>query len=312
MSFIEGKLKEFIDAAASEFDSTLSQDRAIPSEEDDTPRGHTLDALLADHKTRRDALWKRLHELEDEKKARGQFRLDEQRSTLQEKQAAMAQFEDIEMRKQMDYQLQEINNIKHPENEVAQLQAKDRLAATVSQLKDLKHHLRRELAHARERLAREETALSESEELKSVLETKYDQVDSPEAIRQYVSQNKGKRAIIRARQNQVMSELRDFLDMYYPPHPCQPAKNRRAHIDSSDEEDQGDAEELCDLKFLVEDLINAAVLAPENPYIDLVPGSYWPPYIETLVKANIAQRDPEDSLKIRLCDFRVSWDNDPS
>lgn len=63
MSFIEGKLKEFIATAATDFDSTLSQDRAIPSEEDGTPRGHQLDALLAEHKTRRDALWKRLHEV---------------------------------------------------------------------------------------------------------------------------------------------------------------------------------------------------------------------------------------------------------
>lgn len=86
----------------------------------------------------------------------------------------------------------EINTIKHPENEVAQLQAKDRLVATVSQLKDLKHHLSQELAHARERLAREEAALGESEELKSVLETKYDQVDSPEAIRQFVRYDRSK------------------------------------------------------------------------------------------------------------------------
>lgn len=38
--------------------------------------------------------------------------------------------------------------------------------------------------------------------------------------------------------------------------------------------------------------------------MELEPGTYWTPYIETLIKAGIAKRHPEEPRKLRLVDFR--------
>lgn len=62
---------------------------------------------------------------------------------------------------------------------------------------------------------------------------------------------------------------------------------------------------MCELKFILEDLMNLAVINPSDPYLRLEKGTYWTPYIETIVKAGIAVRHPEDSFRIRLVDFSV-------
>lgn len=51
--------------------------------------------------------------------------------------------------------------------------------------------------------------------------------------------------------------------------------------------------------------MNLAVIHPSNPYIQLEQGTYWPPYVETLIKAGIAVRHPDDALRIRLVDYRL-------
>lgn len=61
--------------------------------------------------------------------------------------------------------------------------------------------------------------------------------------------------------------------------------------------------EQCELKELLEELMNQAVDSPDNPYIKLVPGTYWSPYIQTLVKGGVVKYHPTDSSFIRINDF---------
>ena len=51
--------------------------------------------------------------------------------------------------------------------------------------------------------------------------------------------------------------------------------------------------------------MNLAVLKQHDPYLQLISGTYWSPYIEILIKARIAVRDPQNPSRIRLVDFRV-------
>jgi hypothetical protein len=55
---------------------------------------------------------------------------------------------------------------------------------------------------------------------------------------------------------------------------------------------------------IIEDLMNT-ISTDADPYMNLVPGTYWPPHIQTLVRARIAQYHPDDPLKIRLCDYSL-------
>lgn len=50
--------------------------------------------------------------------------------------------------------------------------------------------------------------------------------------------------------------------------------------------------------------MNLLVVQPDDPYMKLEPGTYWSPYIETLIKAGIAKRHPEEPKMLRLVDFR--------
>ena len=52
--------------------------------------------------------------------------------------------------------------------------------------------------------------------------------------------------------------------------------------------------------------MNQAFHNPENPYITLEPGTYWSPYIHTLLRSDIAEFHPEESDMIRLVDFRLT------
>lgn len=49
--------------------------------------------------------------------------------------------------------------------------------------------------------------------------------------------------------------------------------------------------------------MSLAVSRRDNPYLDLVPGMYWPPYVELVIRAGIAERHPSNPRLIRLCDF---------
>lgn len=51
--------------------------------------------------------------------------------------------------------------------------------------------------------------------------------------------------------------------------------------------------------------MNQAFSTPENPYIKLVPGTYWTPYIQTLANAGILRYHSKDSTLVRLEDFRL-------
>jgi centromere protein K len=49
--------------------------------------------------------------------------------------------------------------------------------------------------------------------------------------------------------------------------------------------------------------MNHAYASLDDPYIELEPGTYYSPYIQTLLKGGIIKYHPEDSRRVRLNDF---------
>lgn len=57
------------------------------------------------------------------------------------------------------------------------------------------------------------------------------------------------------------------------------------------------------LIFLMQQLTNKTLETPHEPYVT-VDDTFWPPYIEMLLRNGIAIRHPDDCNKIRLENFQ--------
>uniref|UniRef100_A0A8C6X7S9 Centromere protein K n=1 Tax=Naja naja TaxID=35670 RepID=A0A8C6X7S9_NAJNA len=98
---------------------------------------------------------------------------------------------------------------------------------------------------------------------------------------------------IKAYKEDILNALGDFLDEHFPlPENSGTAKKKRAEKDV----------QLISLHEILENLINKLVNTPHDPYIT-ISDSFWPPYIELLLRYGIALRHPENPNKIRLENF---------
>ncbi|KAL7852419.1 hypothetical protein SRHO_G00182040 [Serrasalmus rhombeus] len=95
----------------------------------------------------------------------------------------------------------------------------------------------------------------------------------------------------------LMETLSDMLAEHFPL-PNQQAvgtKKKRGTVPDS-------GENLISLSEILEQLTNKTLETPHEPYVSL-DDSFWPPYIEMLLRNGIAVRHPEDCNKIRLENF---------
>ncbi|XP_064295188.1 centromere protein K isoform X2 [Phalacrocorax carbo] len=91
---------------------------------------------------------------------------------------------------------------------------------------------------------------------------------------------------------ELLNGLGEFLEEHFPP----PEYGGSAKKNSS--------EELISLHEILEILINKLMSTPHEPYVR-ISDSFWPPYIELLLRYGIALRHPEDPNRIRLEAFHI-------
>ncbi|NXI41610.1 CENPK protein, partial [Galbula dea] len=91
---------------------------------------------------------------------------------------------------------------------------------------------------------------------------------------------------------ELLTALGEFVDEHFP----LPEKERSTKKKNSSVEP---AVELITLHEILELLINKLLSTPHDPYIT-VGDSFWPPYIELLLRYGIALRHPEDPNRMRL------------
>ncbi|KAG0187082.1 hypothetical protein DFQ28_006902 [Apophysomyces sp. BC1034] len=191
-----------------------------------------------------------------------------------------------------------LHQIARPDEEdVLEIQFKDQLYKSVAQFRKALEYIREEFRDATEALTREETVLAECSDIKTVLSRRVD--EARQQGRGYRRRMQMRETMDKLRLNHeaTMNDLVDFLDQHYPAH--------RVKLNPDADWDEEENEVEYELKYLLEDLMNLAVINPTNPYVQLESGMYWPPYVETLIKAGIAVRHPEDALRIRLVDYRL-------
>ncbi|XP_074424961.1 centromere protein K [Larus michahellis] len=102
---------------------------------------------------------------------------------------------------------------------------------------------------------------------------------------------------LRVYKEELLNALGKFLEEHFP----LPEKGRSAEKKNSSEEP---AVELITLNEILEILINKLMNTPHEPYVT-IDDSFWPPYIELLLRYGIALRHPADPNRMRLEAFHM-------
>ncbi|NXR16829.1 CENPK protein, partial [Cinclus mexicanus] len=94
---------------------------------------------------------------------------------------------------------------------------------------------------------------------------------------------------------ELLSALGVFLDEHFPhPEKAENTKNKNSSAEPT--------VEVITLKEILENLINKLITTPHEPYLT-INESFWPPYIELLLRYGIALRHPQDPKRMRLQAF---------
>ncbi|XP_054145974.1 centromere protein K-like [Melozone crissalis] len=100
---------------------------------------------------------------------------------------------------------------------------------------------------------------------------------------------------------ELWSALAEFLDKHFPP--LEEGENIKKSLAggclSFQNSSAEPAVELIALKDILEMLINKSMTTPHEPYIT-INESFWPSYIELLLRYGVALRHPEDPNRMRL------------
>uniref|UniRef100_A0A8C0PVF0 Centromere protein K n=1 Tax=Canis lupus familiaris TaxID=9615 RepID=A0A8C0PVF0_CANLF len=122
------------------------------------------------------------------------------------------------------------------------------------------------------------TVQSKNEKLKEDLERVFDELNT-------------KMHDIKEYKEKLLITLGEFLEDHFPL-PDGNVKKKKKNVKES-------TAQLITLHEILEILINRLFDVPHDPYIK-IRDSFWPPYIELLLRNGIALRHPEDPTQIRL------------
>ncbi|XP_007486456.1 centromere protein K isoform X2 [Monodelphis domestica] len=145
----------------------------------------------------------------------------------------------------------------------------------------------------KEDLTREQEWLNEQEHLVTSLSKKCkerkNQVIPFSEQRTFFEMNT-KMTKIQSQREKLLNSLGEFLDKHFPPPEENGNKRKRECKPTA---------QLKTLREILEVLINSLLRSPYNPYVK-IDDSYWPPYIELLLRNGIALRHQDDPNQIRL------------
>ncbi|NWW44971.1 CENPK protein, partial [Pedionomus torquatus] len=103
---------------------------------------------------------------------------------------------------------------------------------------------------------------------------------------------------LRTYKEELLNALGEFLGEHFP----LPERGRKLKKKKKSSEEP--AVELITLNEILEILISKLLSTPHEPYV-AINNSFWPPYVELLLRYGIALRHPEDPNRIRLEAFHM-------
>ncbi|XP_011541840.1 centromere protein K isoform X4 [Homo sapiens] len=130
------------------------------------------------------------------------------------------------------------------------------------------------------------------QDLEMVLSTKESKNEKlKEDLERIFNELKTKMLNIKEYKEKLLSTLGEFLEDHFPL-PDRSVKKKKKNIQES-------SVNLITLHEMLEILINRLFDVPHDPYVK-ISDSFWPPYVELLLRNGIALRHPEDPTRIRL------------
>nr|XP_048707863.1 centromere protein K isoform X1 [Caretta caretta] len=149
----------------------------------------------------------------------------------------------------------------------------------------------------KEDMKREQQWLDEQQQLVDALDVTHEEMKNQVvqfSEKRALQELKSKMLKIRAYKEELLSALGEFLEEHFPlPEEDESAKKKK----------KSPAEEptvqLVTLHEILERLINRLMSTPHEPYLT-ISDSFWPPYVELLLRYGIALRHAEDPSRIRL------------
>ncbi|PNJ61040.1 CENPK isoform 5 [Pongo abelii] len=123
----------------------------------------------------------------------------------------------------------------------------------------------------------------------STMESKNEKLK--EDLERIFNELKTKMLNVKEYKEKLLSTLGEFLEDHFPL-PDRSVKKKKKNIQES-------SVNLITLHEMFEILINRLFDVPHDPYVK-ISDSFWPPYVELLLRNGIALRHPEDPTRIRL------------
>ncbi|XP_033976288.1 centromere protein K [Trematomus bernacchii] len=108
---------------------------------------------------------------------------------------------------------------------------------------------------------------------------------------------KGKIQKLNVYQKRLMECLSDVLEKHVPLPQYEPSTNKKKKSNTQEFD-----KDMISLNEILELLMNKTLNTPHDPYIT-IDNTFWPPYIELLLRYGIAVRHQESNFKIRLETF---------
>lgn len=149
----------------------------------------------------------------------------------------------------------------------------------------------------KEELKMEQRWLEEQQQLVQALSSRQDELKNqvvPISEKRVCLEIEQKIAKIRVYGQEILEALGDFLGEHFPlPEKHEETSKKKKILPTRP------ATQLKTLHDILEDLMNTLLATPHDPYVPIVE-SYWPPYIELLLRYGIALRHPQDPNRMRL------------
>ncbi|KAI8353282.1 hypothetical protein EDC96DRAFT_517459 [Choanephora cucurbitarum] len=288
---MESALKGVIANAAKSYLDTATTDPVVVSEEDGSLRGDFLDQVIKEQKNENKLLWDKLYELEQKQRENGRhkaFLPEEEYATPNRKMLSALMYEHRDLSTQITAEMSKVDIVNTPSDVILELMYRERLENEIKEYTTAIEFVREQLENATMTLKEEENTLAETELLYTGLRKEKQRL--AHEIRFKLTKEHVRQERIRLEETikRDQNDFIDFLDEFYPPHSVDhPTKSMK-----------------CDLKTIIEELMNKAVNSPDNAYITLTPNTYWMPYIQTLIQAQIVHYHPHDAKRVRLYDFK--------
>ncbi|XP_021390056.1 centromere protein K isoform X2 [Lonchura striata] len=152
--------------------------------------------------------------------------------------------------------------------------------------------------HLEEDLKREQQWYEEQKQMLETLNKIEEEVNTQDehpSTKRELNELETKVLKLKTFRKELLTALGGFLDEYFPlPERSENIKKKNSSAEP--------VVELITLQEILEMLINTLMATPHEPYIT-INESFWPPYIELLLRCGMALRHPEDPNRMRLQAF---------